>query len=1154
MKAWIEKIILEGFKSYGKERVEVPIGQGFIAVVGPNGAGKSNIGDAISFTLGIATAKTLRAKNLSYLIYSKNSDRADHAYVEVHFKNHGLFPLQEEDVIISRKVYQDGRSVFRINGAVVREKDLMDFLSKAGIYESAYNVVLQGDIVKFLKMTPVERRKLIEEIAGIEEYEEKKQKALADLGEVELKIRELRLLMDEMEVQMEKLLEEVKRLRLYKNLEENKKALEIKLNMKTLYELKRSSEEIQKTMEEKTKEVEALRESLRVHEENFSQLEEELKRANEELLPFRERVGRLSQSIENIGQSLQEIAKKLESLEREVFSSQEQIKFLETQIEFLLKEEEEFLSLIQQEEMELLSLEESSNLLWRSIKDKENKLRVSLEELEKTEEKLKEIVTALEKNRKELSELELKVKELDIKREKVKEDMERLKEESKKIKTLMGEEIMKRENYQKMLKEEEKSIRQKREEYQKVEEKLRKIRQEREELLKEISMIRGRLQSLPPEDLPFEDIKGVFGRVYSLIRIKDLEYLKAVETAGGGRLSYVVVENEEVAKDCIQRLKELRWGKLNFIPLNRIRDTKLPPYPPRVRGVIDFVVNLLDYDQRFEKAVKFVFGDTLLVDSFETAKNMGAGTYRIVTLDGELFEKSGVISGGYSEERGELGRSFYLEELERLSQLHERLKGEEEREEKFLKTLRDILVEKEGVIAILRRRLEEIEEKDKTGLERIKEVEEKLLKGEEYTRIIEQEKEKIKERIKNLKEEAQYLEEKRENLSLKRQSALVHYKESGMEDLRVEYEKLRQKIEKLKDSIQGKQLKLKESQLERESLKREIEKKLALIESAKLEMEELRLQRDSLIKKREELEEELKRTNLQAYELYRAKDKMEEEQRKLQSELGKLKFQEEGLKEELHRLSLDRVKIEERYLEGVERLKELGYEGEIVEVKEGAGRLREELSRVLKELSSLGSVNFRAEEEYLEYEERYKDYQERYKKLKEEKDSIKELIEEIEGKKLRTFMETFQAVNKNLRNIFSELSPGGKAYMVLEREDDPLSGGVSLVVKPRGKEVQYLEAISGGEKTLAALSLIFAIQDYRPSPFYYFDEVDAHLDEANARMVGELIKERSKGAQFIVVTLREVLANFADKVIGVSGRGGLSRVFTLENPAELIPG
>ncbi len=1153
MKAWIEKITLEGFKSYGKERIEISIGQGFIGVVGPNGAGKSNIGDAISFCLGIATAKTLRARNLSYLIYSKNSDRADYAYVEVHFKNHGLFPLQEEDIIISRKVYQDGRTVFRINGAVVRERDLMDFLSKAGIYENAYNVVLQGDIVRFLKMTPVERRKLLEEIAGIEEYEEKKQKALVDLGEVELKLRELRLLMDEMEVHMEKLKEELKRLNIYRDLEERRKALEIKLNLKNAYDLQKSLQQLSQVMAQKGEELEKLREVLKEYEEKLTLLEEELKSLSESLFPYRERVGRLSQSIESLSQEIERQKKKMDSLEKDIFSTGEQIASLEAQRESLKREEEELLREIEGQEMELLGSEEATNLLWKSIKEREESLKVSIEEMERTEEKLKEVSLALDNAKKELSGMELKLKELELKKERVKEDMEKLKEEEKKVKASMGESLMKRENYQKMLKEEEKSIRAKREQYQRQEERLKKIRQEREEVIKEVSMLKGRLQSMPPEELPFEDIEGVYGRASSLIRVKDLEYLKAVETAGGGRLSYVVVQDEEVAKRCIQRLKELKWGRLNFIPLNRIRETNLPSYPPRRSGVIDFVVNLLEYDRKFEKAIKFIFGDTLLVESFETAKAFG-NSYRMVTLDGELFEKSGVISGGHSEERGELGRAFYLEELDRLLELEHKLKDEEQKEEKLLKALRDELLEKESVIAILKRRLEEVEESDKTGYERLKEIEEKLRKAEEYLQILEQESQETKKKAQALREELSYLEEKLENLKIKRQSVLVHYRESGVEDLRREYEKHKQRMEKLKESIHIKQLKLKELQMERESLQKEIGRKLAFIDSAQEEVKKTKQELEELYRKKEDMEEELKQVNLQAYELYRKKDKLEEEQRSFQSELGKLKFHEETIREELHRFGLERAKLEEKYEESMSRLKDFGYEGDVMEVKESHSKLKEELSKILRELSSLGSVNFKVEEEYKEYEERYKDYQERYKKLKEEKESIKELIQEVETKKLKAFMETFQSIDKNLRRIFSELSPGGKAYMVLEKEDDPLSGGVSLVVKPRGKEVQYLEAISGGEKTLAAISLIFAIQDYRPSPFYYFDEVDAHLDEANARRVGELIKERSKEAQFIVVTLREVLASFADKVIGVSGRGGVSKVFTLENPAQLLTG
>ncbi|MFN3947466.1 MAG: AAA family ATPase, partial [Aquificaceae bacterium] len=861
MKAWIEKITLEGFKSYGKERVEIPLGEGFIGVVGPNGAGKSNIGDAISFALGIATAKTLRAKNLSYLIYTKDSERADYAYVEIHFKNFGLFPLQEEDIFISRKVYRDGRTVFRINGVVVREKDLMDFLSKAGIYENAYNVVLQGDIVRFLKMTPVERRKLIEEVAGIEEYEEKKQKALAELGEVELKIRELRLLMDEMEVQMDKLKEEVERLMLYKKLEEEKRSLEIKLNLKTAYDLKRSLDSLEEYIKTKEEDLLKVRQDLELKEKELKVLEEEIGKISEKLLPFRERVGRISQSIENINQSLQSHAEKVKNLEEGIYSTQEQIKFLETQKGTLQKEKEEITKILQKEEMELLSLEESARILWQSIKEKEDKLKVSLEEMEKTEEKLKELVQSLEEKKRELLSLEVKLKELDIKREKVKEDVERLKEEEGKIKSGMGEALMKKENYQKMLKEEEKSLRQKREEYQKVEERLKKIRQEREEVLKELSMIRGKLHSLPPEDLPFDGIEGVYGRVSSLIKLRDLEYLKAVEAAGGARLSYIVVDKEETAKACINRLREIKGGRMNFIPLNRIRDIKVPTFPPRAKGVIDFVVNLLEYDPRFERVVRFVFGDTLLVDTFDNAKSLG-NAYRIVTLEGELFEKSGVISGGYGEEGGQLGRAFYTQELERLSGLHERLREEEEKEEKLLKALRDELVEKEGVMAILRRRLEEIEEGDKNNFERLKVIQEKVNKAHEYIQNLEEEKQRVRGKIAQLREEIEYLEKKIENLNLKRQSFLMHYKDFGVEDLRKEHEKLRQKMEKLKDSIHKGQIKLKEIEFEIESLEKEKNIKLAFVDNAQEEIKNLELSKEELLKKREELEEELQSLNI----------------------------------------------------------------------------------------------------------------------------------------------------------------------------------------------------------------------------------------------------------------------------------------------------
>ncbi|SNZ14158.1 chromosome segregation protein SMC [Hydrogenobacter hydrogenophilus] len=1146
MTAWIEKLVVEGFKSYGKGRVEIPLGPGFIGIVGPNGAGKSNIGDAISFALGLATAKTLRAKNLSYLIYSKDGEASQYAYVEVHFKNEGAFPIEEDKLVISRKVDKEGRSVFRINGTVVRERDLRDFLARAGLYENAYNIVLQGDVVRFVKMTPVERRKLIEEVAGIGEYEEKKQKALTELGEVELKLRELRLLIDEMEVQMERLSQEVEKLRRYRELESQLRELQIRQLMKDAKSISQNMNNLEKAIEEKKREISEIRKDISKLESEHTQKEEELREINAQLFPFRERLGRLSSDIDHTDKRIQELENKRNQMEEDQLKAKERIKNLSANLEKLLEEEAQLKDLVSQKEKEVIRKEEEVSLLYQMLKSKEEGLKVSIQEVHATEEKINAVRKEMDQKKEHLSRIELKLRELDIKSQKVQEDMQKLKEEEQKLKSQMGENALKMENYKKMQVEEEHSVKKKKQELERLEEKLRALRYKREEVIKEKAGISAKLASLHADTLPFEGIRGVYGRVYELIKVKNPEYIKAVESAGAGRLSYVVVEDEDVAKECIQRLKETKRGRLNFIPLNRIKPTPLPPYPRR-KGYIDFVVNLVEYDSKFERAIKFVFGDTLLVEDFQSAKDLGIGNYRMVTLEGEVFEKSGVISGGHTESRGDLGREFYTEQLERLSKAEKDLKEEEEQTESTIKTLRDELIQKEGVLRILERRIKDIEESDKMGFERLKEIEEKLRKAEEYISRLAEEKENLLKEKNTIMQELSYLEEKLNNLIIKRQSILEHYKESGIESLRENYEKSRKALDHLKEATFSLSMKLKELQSDIQNLRAEINRNMAFLESSERTKQEIEDQIEKLKEERRKLEEGIKELERTAYELYSKKDQLEEVCTDLQAKIGRLRLQEEAKREELTRLETEYAKIEEKHQEINLRFRELGYEGPIEEVKEGYSKLKEAIDTVRKELSSLGTVNFKAEDDYREYEERHRDYTDRYKKLSEEKRAIKEMIEEIETKKLNAFNTAFESINEGLKRVFAELSPGGKAYMQIENPQDPFSGGINLVVKPKGKEVQYIDAISGGEKTLVALALIFSIQDYKPSPFYYFDEVDAHLDEANARRIGELIRKRSQKAQFIVVTLREILASYADRLIGVSSRGGVSRVFPVKN-------
>ncbi len=1152
MRAFIEKIVVEGFKSYGKERKEIPVGSGFVAVVGPNGAGKSNIGDAISFALGIATTKTLRAKNLSYLIFSKDGDRAPYAYVEVHFKNEGAFPVAEDRVVISRKVNQDGRSTFKVNGTTVREKDLRDFLSKAGIYENGYNVVLQGDIIKFLKMTPVERRKVIEDVAGISEYESKKQKAINDLMEVDIKIRELKLLLDEIKVQLDRLKEEKEKLAKYKAFREEKRSLEVAIVSKEIGKYASEKEKLRSELAELEENLEAVQEDINKREEVLSQKENRLKELSDTLLPFREKIGRISSDIEHIDREIQKKEKERESYILEKEKEEKALGYLKKDIENLRLELEALKKerALKEEEFRRLKLEEER--AYESLRELDQKLKVSIEEAQKVEEKEKQLKERIEESRKREQELRLKLKEIELKVEKTHEDIERLRHEKEETRKKIEDSFRELEKYRRMRAVEEDTLRQEKEYLRKTEEELRDIRAKIEEVIKAKAYVESKLSASEPLDVVFEGIEGVYGTVGDLISVKDPQHIRALEVAGGGRLRYVVVENEDVAKKCIDLLKEKKLGRMSFIPLNRIRvDMNLPPYP-RARGAVDFAINLVEYDKKFEKAVRFALGDTLIVEDFSTAKNIGIGNYRMVTLEGELFEKSGVITGGSQKSGGELGRKFYEEERRKLEIEEKELREKEQDLIIKLRAIRSEIAEKEGLLKVLEKKLGEFEELAKEGDKRLEEFERRIEKAREYIDILRSQERDIRANLRSLEEEISYMEDKLQNLTLRRHDIVNYYRSSGIEEKRQEYERLKRKLEDKRAELENLRLSIQEKESQIKSLEEEINRKNMRIEDLQEKAENLAREIESLRKRKEELEENVKDIEAQVYNYYKEKDSLEDEVRDLQAQLGRLRIEKEDLQSKIGDLSANLSRVEQKLADLYQRLRELGEDKPIEGVKESISKLKERLFRVERELEHMGNVNLRAEEDYQEELQRFQDYQDKHLKLQEERKAIKEMIEEIETKKLKSFMEAFEHINRNLKKTFSFLSPGGKAQMLIEDEIDPFRGGINLVVKPRGKDVQYLEAMSGGEKTLAALSLIFAIQEYKPSPFYYFDEVDAHLDEANARKVGELIKEKSKSAQFIVVTLREVLASFADRLIGVSARGGISRVFPVENLSAVV--
>ncbi|WP_457624896.1 chromosome segregation protein SMC [Persephonella sp.] len=1155
-KAYIERINVYGFKSYGNRRLSIPVGNGFVGIVGPNGSGKSNIGDAIVFALGLATAKSMRALKLSDLIFSSRGRSAEYAEVEVIFKNEGAFPFNDEYISIYRKVEHNGKSTYKINGRPVKQYDVEEILSYAGIPKQGYNIVTQGDIFKFIKMTPSERRELLSEIAGITEYEERKEKALKDLEETEEKISSAKLVLKEVKANLKRLEEERENALIASRLEEKIAQIQEKIKGVKLYFLLTEQEKALKDLEEVENRINKLytdkEKSIEKQKEKIAQikdLENSLNEIQESLLPIKEKEGSITSQIRHLNEKKSEIEKEIEELKqllkelsvekenhiKEVLNIEEEIKELKKKLPLIKRELEEA-------EREL----EEKNKKLKEIEIGGSKAKLDLGEVEKEEKELKEKQGYLHREKLHLEmELSRIIEKIDSYKEEINQltsELEGLRNSKSNIKSFVDSQEKKIKSLQSELQRlkirKDTLLKKLKENREKIEANFQRLAQ----VLAQLSQVReDRVVSL------IKDIKGVYGQVADLIGVKNPDFAVAIESAGGGRLKNIVVEDDRVAQECIRVLKENRAGRATFIPLNRVR-VQMPNKPPLMRGVLGLAVDFVDYDKSIEKAVRYVFGDTVIVQDFDSARNLGIGTYRMVTLDGEIFEKSGTITGGAEKNRtGVLGKGTLEQEKIRLEKEDDRLKAEEKAIEEELKRL-------EEKISLTQKELFQLQNESQNVLERNKEIEEKINHNISRINILDEE-------IINLKKKQFEIENKLENVEkhlteVERQITLVHKRKQeilkkmeseGLHKLRKEWEEVTQRvyslreqkneiqtqIDKLTDRLEN-NIKVRIFQIENEKIKTEdmLRNRSARIDEAKEQIEQLSKQLSDLWKGLKEKEKE--------------RDRLIEKIENLKEELKVLRYEEENINKEITYLLEDKGKYEQKIEDLKEELMILReeYSGEPVE-----GDLRQ-LEKDLKEYQekrqSIGAVNQKAVEDYEEIKARFDDLSQKLKILVEEKRSIEELIENLEEKKIKAFMEVFEAVNKNLGKIFRRLSPGGKAYLEIENEEDPLSGGILLKARPRGKDVKRLEIMSGGEKTLTALAFLFAVQQYRPAPFYYFDEVDAHLDDSNARKIAELMKELSQEAQFIVVTLRDTMASYADRLLGVSAREGISSVYTLE--------
>lgn len=1192
----IEKLVCKGFKSFGRDNVTIRLNEGFTCIVGPNGSGKSNVIDAILFVLGQLSAKTLRASVFSDLLYSPPKPdmppKAKSAIVELHFDNKDRkLQVESDKVVIVRQLDESGKSVCRINGKTVTRTQVVEVLGSIGVDPNGYNLVLQGEIAQLVKVNPIDRRKLIEEIAGISAYDEQKERALKKLQESETNLGKVDMQLQERRRQLERLEMERDEALRYTSVQDQIQRIRIDSLAWNIIKAKRRIETIDQTLAQRVEETENLQTRFGEIEQGILSIEAEiedidsevdriagadaklvsekygvvkaatehvagdLERAREEFQTawkeretIEEQLREVQEEIEASEQKRKEERQKLEKLEVEIRASSDNLTRLERRIE---EEQESILESnvrLQDLNTQMQSMDEGISEVRSVIKTDRRELGILFEELQDSEESLRGSNEELEDLQRDIPE---KRAQLETMEQQEKEKQKELLDVQERQKTVDAE-----------VHETSKIISQTREELVRLEARKEALKEAEEAFLKRRHAIARVLEMRDKGE-----IEGIYGPVAELGTIHP-EYSVALEVAGGSRLSHIVVKDEDVATQCVRILKREKVGRASFIPLNKIKARSTTGIISD-DGVVGYAIHLVSFDKKLRPAFEFVFQDTVVTEDFETAKRLGFSGHRAVSLDGDLVERSGLVTGGYYH-RSTTGLSLQIKD--KSPEIAEQLKG-------LGKILSD-LQEKQKKLrqrrSVLDKEIQDLSRKiyrDRMDLDKLEEsLQEKEAKVEKLTHKIAEAKLKIVELEKQIAE----LQERDDELTSHREDVRARRDAVNETLVKSDVPTLSQEIKDTKEILEDYRQERETLQSEITALRVAIEERLRpRLEDWERSFSSLNERLPELEKKVRDLEGESKEREKEFEDLKTERERIDGavkdkrvRQLDLKEKLRNLRFEHEENRENqtnnekaVYRLTSERGRLENEIVALIaeldtmcDALQEVSAKEQIPELTRRAiDDLDEKMLELQRELEAMGPVNLKSIQDYDIEREKYDEIVDKKRRLEEEHKEILAFMEEIEAEKTRKFLTVYNEIADNFAQVFAKLSPGGEGSLMLENPEHPLLGGITVRSKPMGKDLVTLDAMSGGEKTLTGLALIFAIQMASPASFYIFDEIDAALDDVNAHNVALLISEMAKGSQFVVVSLRDTTLSKADLLIGIANQDGISRIVSVDLEEVAVP-
>ncbi|MFP4424461.1 MAG: chromosome segregation protein SMC [Candidatus Woesearchaeota archaeon] len=1161
----INKIVMQGFKSFAK-RTEIIFDDQFNCILGPNGSGKSNVLDALCFVLGKSSAKGLRAEKSSNLVYNggKTNKPAKEGKVSIYFDNsNNTFPSDEKVVKITRIVQQSGSSKYKINDKTRTRTQVLDTLAIAKINPDGYNIVLQGDITKFVELSSQEKRKLVEEIAGISIFDEKKDKAMKELDKVDNKLGEAEIVLKERHSYLKDLKTERDQALKYKELNDkikHNKASYLKI------QINRKEDERKENQEKLDKEKQA-----------FQELQDKIEKSKKDIETRRGEIEQISKEVEEKGETKQvSMQKEIEQLRIDIATAKTRITSHETEIG-RIKERKG-------------NLTENLKDIKEKIKEQQDSLKTLEERRKRREEERKELEKKIEDFRKkhnldnDTTEMDSHIDKLDSQADEIQAEIQKLREKQQELFrqqdkvefqiSSIDEQIQKVKEIEKEHKKELDELKNKRDRFKKItlelnkkldqnsrlaaeigdsETKLHKAREELSKLEARNANIKEKVSGNIAVQKILEQkkrIQGIYGTVAELGNVSS-KYSLALEVAAGPRVKSIVVKDDSVAAKCINYLKQNRLGTAGFIPLNKIKgqDENAGTYA-KANGSHGRAIDLIKFDPKFKKAFSYVFGNTIVVDSVDVARRIGVGNIRMVTISGDIVETSGLMQGGYRTQQ-KSGAAFQEQELSQSIEEYESMVAELD---SSISSKRSRKAENEEEISQLR--------DEKANLEgEIIKVEKGLhLKSDDLDANL-----KYKE---DLQKQAKDLEEQADDLT-----AQISAKNKQLAQIKVDRQKTKEKLNELRNPRLLAELNSFEEQksnLNQETMKLDseiaaiktkindvlgrdkenTEKVVQEIDKEKVGYEtQVKELKTTINEKEKTLKDKEKRLNefyKQFKDLFAKRTKLNDEIVAIEKTLALSEEKARNQEYRINAISLDDSKIGAHLSTLYEEY------AEFQDVEVDLNRSEEDLKKEVKELErsrdKIGSVNLRALDIYESVEKEYNSLVEKKEKLLSEKNDVISLMDEIEGKKKSRFMETFSKVNDHFSTIFEKLSSKGEAYLEIKDEENPFESGMIVRVKLSGSKYMDLRSLSGGEKTLTALAFIFAIQECEPATFYILDEVDAALDKRNAEKLAQLVHQYSENAQYVIISHNDAVITEASTLYGVSmdQQSGISKIVSLK--------